>query len=92
MHPRLLARTAASTPFDRLEWLSLLAEHCLPGAACKLAVARALMWLPGVGPLLQLFGCCDASYATLRGHLASGKVRVLEGCRRGRGRLDALFT
>lgn len=45
----LLARADDSTPFDRLEWLSLLAEHCLPEAACKLAVARdgdALAVLP----------------------------------------------
>ncbi len=56
----LLGRSAASAPFDRLDWLMLLAEHCLPGSACKLAVARdgdALAVLPfregpdGAGPL-----------------------------------------
>ncbi|GEN98887.1 hypothetical protein NSE01_07200 [Novosphingobium sediminis] len=56
----LLGRSPASAPFDRLDWLTLLAEHCLPGAPCKIAVARegdALAALPfregpeGAGPL-----------------------------------------
>lgn len=45
----LLGRSPTSAPFDRLEWLALLAEHCLPGTPCKLAVARdgdALAVLP----------------------------------------------
>lgn len=45
----LLGRSPVSAPFDRLEWLALLAEHCLPGSPCKLAVARdgdALAVLP----------------------------------------------
>lgn len=45
----LLGRSPESAPFDRLEWLALLAEHCLPGTPCKLAVARdgaALAVLP----------------------------------------------
>lgn len=45
----LLGRSPASAPFDRLDWLLLLAEHCFPAAACKLAVARdgdALAVLP----------------------------------------------
>ncbi len=45
----LLGRSPVSTPFDRLDWLMLLAEHCLPGTVCKLAVARdgdALAVLP----------------------------------------------
>ncbi|MBX9883843.1 MAG: GNAT family N-acetyltransferase [Novosphingobium sp.] len=45
----LLGRSPTSTPFDRLDWLALLAEHCLPGTPCKLAVARdgdALAVLP----------------------------------------------
>lgn len=45
----LLGRSPASAPFDRLDWLMLLAEHCLPGSACKLAIARdgdALAILP----------------------------------------------
>jgi CelD/BcsL family acetyltransferase involved in cellulose biosynthesis len=56
----LLGRSPASAPFDRLDWLALLAEHCLAGTSCKLAVARdgdALAVLPfrksdgGVAPL-----------------------------------------
>ena len=56
----LLGRSPTSAPFDRLDWLMLLAEHCLPGATCKLAVAHdrdALAVLPfrespeGTGPL-----------------------------------------
>ncbi len=45
----LLGRSSDSAPFDRLDWLALLAEHCFPGATCKLAVARdgeALAVLP----------------------------------------------
>ena len=45
----LLGRSPVSAPFDRLDWLALLAEHCLPGTLCKLAVARdgdALAVLP----------------------------------------------
>jgi CelD/BcsL family acetyltransferase involved in cellulose biosynthesis len=45
----LLGRSPASAPFDRLDWLALLAEYCLPGTACKLAIARdgdALAVLP----------------------------------------------
>lgn len=45
----LLGRSPASAPFDRLDWLTLLAAHCLPGSTCKLAVARngdALAVLP----------------------------------------------
>lgn len=56
----LLGRSPTSAPFDRLDWLSLLAEHCLPAESCKLAVARdgdVLAVLPfhstpeGAGPL-----------------------------------------
>ncbi len=56
----LLGRSPASAPFDRLDWLLLLAEHCLPAATCKLAIARdgdAMAVLPfhegpeGAGPL-----------------------------------------
>ncbi|WP_298195146.1 GNAT family N-acetyltransferase [Novosphingobium sp.] len=56
----LLGRSPVSAPFDRLDWLALLAEHCLPGTPCKLAIARdgdALAVLPfregpeGAGPL-----------------------------------------
>ena len=36
----LLGRAQASAPFDRLEWLALLAETCLAGARCVVAVAR----------------------------------------------------
>ena len=36
----LLGRAPASAPFDRLDWLALLARHCLPDATCKLAIAR----------------------------------------------------
>ena len=36
----LLARSHASAPFDRLDWLALLAKLCLPGAKCVIAVAR----------------------------------------------------
>lgn len=45
----LLGRSPTSAPFDRLDWLVLLAKHCFPGNACKLAVARdgdALAVLP----------------------------------------------
>jgi len=56
----LLGRSPASAPFDRLDWLSLLAEHCLPADTCKIAVARdgdSIAVLPfqknsdGAGPL-----------------------------------------
>lgn len=56
----LLGRSPTSAPFDRLDWLSLLAEHCLPADTCRIAVARdsdALAVLPfqkdadGAGPL-----------------------------------------
>ena len=36
----LLGRSPASAPFDRLDWHALLAQHCLPAAACRIAVAR----------------------------------------------------
>ncbi|MEI6642207.1 MAG: GNAT family N-acetyltransferase [Novosphingobium sp.] len=36
----LLGRSPTSAPFDRLDWLALLAEHCLPAAECRIAVAR----------------------------------------------------
>lgn len=36
----LLGRSPASAPFDRLDWLALLGEHCFPGTPCKLAIAR----------------------------------------------------
>jgi len=36
----LLGRSHTSAPFDRLDWLTLLAEICLPGAKCVIAVAR----------------------------------------------------
>ena len=36
----LLGRSPTSAPFDRLDWLSLLADMCLPGAKCVIAVAR----------------------------------------------------
>jgi CelD/BcsL family acetyltransferase involved in cellulose biosynthesis len=36
----LLGRSPASAPFDRLDWLALLARHCLPAAECRIAVAR----------------------------------------------------
>ena len=36
----LLGRSPVSAPFDRLDWLALLAQHCLPDAECRLAVAR----------------------------------------------------
>lgn len=45
----LLGRSPASAPFDRLEWFELLARHCLPAEACRIAVARdgdALAALP----------------------------------------------
>jgi len=37
----LFGRSNTSTPFDRIEWLRLLAEECLPGQRCFLAVARS---------------------------------------------------
>ncbi|MFM9936204.1 MAG: GNAT family N-acetyltransferase [Novosphingobium sp.] len=36
----LLGRSPASAPFDRLDWLKLLAETCLPSAKCVIAIAR----------------------------------------------------
>lgn len=36
----LLGRSPTSAPFDRLDWLTLLAEVCLPHAKCMIAVAR----------------------------------------------------
>lgn len=36
----LLGRSPTSAPFDRLDWLALLAELCLPGKNCVIAVAR----------------------------------------------------
>ncbi len=36
----LLGRSDASAPFDRLDWLALMAETCLPGTRCVIAVAR----------------------------------------------------
>ncbi len=36
----LLGRSASSAPFDRLEWLALLAEMCMPQAQCVIAAAR----------------------------------------------------
>lgn len=36
----LLGRSPASTPFDRLDWLALLAATCLESAQCVIAVAR----------------------------------------------------
>ncbi|WP_295528841.1 GNAT family N-acetyltransferase [Novosphingobium sp. Chol11] len=36
----LLGRSATSAPFDRLAWLSLLAQECLAPDRCILAVAR----------------------------------------------------
>ncbi|WP_421855181.1 GNAT family N-acetyltransferase [Novosphingobium sp.] len=45
----LLGRSPISAPFDRLDWLALLAAHCFPDAPCKLAIARdgdALAALP----------------------------------------------
>ncbi len=36
----LLGRSPISAPFDRLEWLSLLAQECLAPDRCILAVAR----------------------------------------------------
>lgn len=45
----LFGRSPASAPFDRLDWLDLLARYCLPAATCKLAIARegdALAVLP----------------------------------------------
>jgi hypothetical protein len=56
----LLGRSPTSAPFDRLDWLTLLAEMCLPGTKCLIAVARdgdAVAALPlcrtkeGVAPL-----------------------------------------
>lgn len=56
----LLGRSATSAPFDRLEWLALLAGMCLPDAQCLIAVARdgdAVAALPlcrtaeGIAPL-----------------------------------------
>lgn len=37
---KLLGRSAASAPFDRLEWLQALAETCFAQERCFLAVAR----------------------------------------------------
>lgn len=37
---RLLARSDTSAPFDRLAWFALLADTCLAGERCFLAVAR----------------------------------------------------
>lgn len=57
---RLLARSDTSVPFDRIEWLQLMAQECLPARDCFLAVARegdAVAVLPlapaarGLGPL-----------------------------------------
>ena len=36
----LLGRSHTSAPFDRLDWLMLMAEMGLPGADCLIAVAR----------------------------------------------------
>jgi hypothetical protein len=36
----LLGRSPTSAPFDRLDWLALLADTCLSGAKCMIAVAR----------------------------------------------------
>ncbi|KUR71893.1 hypothetical protein AQZ52_09115 [Novosphingobium fuchskuhlense] len=36
----LLGRSSFSAPFDRLDWLTLLADHCLPAAECRIAIAR----------------------------------------------------
>lgn len=36
----LMARGTARSPFDRLDWLRMLADACLPGERCFLAVAR----------------------------------------------------
>lgn len=36
----LMARGAARSPFDRLDWLRMLADKCLSGERCFLAVAR----------------------------------------------------
>ncbi|MCW1381696.1 GNAT family N-acetyltransferase [Novosphingobium sp. KCTC 2891] len=36
----LLGRSDTSAPFDRLDWLALLARECFPGERCFLAVAQ----------------------------------------------------
>lgn len=36
----LLGRSDTSAPFDRLDWLTMLAQECLPSERCFLAVAR----------------------------------------------------
>ncbi len=82
----LLGRSAMSAPFDRLEWLMLLAQECLGADRCILAVARdgdAVAVLPlrqhagGLAPLANWYSffvrpiCNDpARAAELLGALA----------------------